>query len=67
MKWHNGLPDDWADLPDLEDGKREVPPRRDVPDQDLKATMTAGVLVVRRERSSTAYIAGDHLDLDECR
>lgn len=65
MKWHDGLADDWEDLPDLDRGKREVPPEPDTPDQDLKATETGGVLVVRREGSSTHYVAGGAVDLGD--
>lgn len=67
MKWHDGLADTWGDLPDLEHGKRELVSDPDRPDQDLKATETDGVLVVRRAGSSTAYVAGDYVDLEAAR
>jgi len=68
VRWHTGLPENWSDLPDLVQGKQEIPPSPDVDvDQDLEVTETDGVLVVRRERSSTAYLAGDYIDLEKAR
>ena len=69
MKWHTGLPENWADLPDPVRGKREIPPEPDVStsDQEHEMTETDGVLVVWRKRSSRAFLAGNYIDLEKAR
>ena len=68
VRWHTGLPEDWSALPDPSEGKREIPPSPDVDvDEELEVTETDGVLVVRREGSSTAYVAGGYVDLEQAR
>lgn len=71
MKWHQGLPDSWDELPELPDDRREEVPSIDIIDRDadeLKATRTDGGLVLRIAGSSKAWYHSDSsVDLESVR
>jgi len=73
MKWHDGLPSSWDDLPDLLEGRREVVPTPDVSieqQREVQMDRLARGLCLREVGSDSAWIRlsqGDGVRLSEAR
>jgi len=73
MKWHNGLPPSWDDLPDLSEDSREVVPMPGVParqQREVQMDRLARGLCLREVDSDSAWIRlshGDGVRLSEAR
>lgn len=71
MKWHQGLPDSWDDLPDLPDDRREEVPSIDVVDRDapeLIARVNDCGIIMWLEGTAAAYADSDvSVDLEAMR
>lgn len=71
MKWHQGLPDSWDQLPALEDDQREDVPSIDVVERDapeLIAREVDGGLILWLEGTAAAHCHSDvSVDLEAAR